>query len=84
MKMPARIAAALGRALNTLGAPGFVRSGAYESKHTGARVRVNCGELFTVISVNGTDVYFDRLRGRIDGVGSGGAQIADGPHLTNE
>jgi hypothetical protein len=70
MKSRARIVAWLGRVLNTLGAPGFVRSGSFESRRSGARVRVFCGELYTVVSVNGTDVYFDRLGGRIDGVGS--------------
>jgi hypothetical protein len=73
----------LGRILNAFGAPGFVRSGVYESSDLGARVRVICGELFTVVSVNGTDVYFDRLRGRIDGVGSGFG-VADRPHLSDE
>jgi|HubBroStandDraft_5_1064220.scaffolds.fasta_scaffold1142562_1 hypothetical protein len=70
MKLRATMVAWLGRALNALGAPGFVRSGNFESQRFGARVRVQCGELYTVVSVNGTDVYFDRLGGRIDGVGS--------------
>jgi hypothetical protein len=70
MKLRARMAAWLGRVLNTLGAPGFVRSGSFESRQSGTHVRVYCGELYTVVSVNGVDVYFDRLGGRIDGVGS--------------
>jgi hypothetical protein len=32
-------------------------------------VRVHLGPLFSVVSVNGLDVYFHRLTGRIDGVG---------------
>lgn len=83
MGLRARIAAALGRMLNALGAPGFVRNGIYESADLRTRVRVSCGELFTVVSVNGTDVYFDRLRGRIDGVGSG-LGVADRTHLSDE
>jgi hypothetical protein len=31
---------------------------------------VTLGPLFTVVSVNGLDIYFDRLTGAIDGVGS--------------
>jgi hypothetical protein len=69
MKAPSRLAAAIGRAFNALGVPCFVRKGAYESAAFGARVRVRCGELFTVVSVNEIDVYFDRFSGRIDGVG---------------
>jgi hypothetical protein len=72
MKSRATLIAWLGRTLNALGAPGSVRSGNFESQQFGARVRVQCGELYTVLSVNGTDVYFDRLGGRIDGVGSSG------------
>jgi hypothetical protein len=82
MRVHASLAAVLGRFLNALGAPGFVRSGSYESRQTGARVQVYCGELFTVVSINGTEVYFDRLHGRIDGVGSG--RIADRPHFQHE
>jgi hypothetical protein len=78
MNVRASIAAWLGRVLNALGAPGFVRSGSFESQQLGARVRVHCGELFTVVSVNGTDVYFERLGGRLDGVGSG-VRVTDRP-----
>lgn len=69
MKAPSSLVAAFGRAFNALGIPCFVRKGVYESAAFGARVRVRCGELFTVVSVNEIDVYFDRLSGRIDGVG---------------
>jgi ferric-dicitrate binding protein FerR (iron transport regulator) len=69
MKVSARIAAAFGRALNTLGLPCIVRAGEYQSDALGTRVRVRCGEAFTVVTVNDVDVYFHRLNGRIDGVG---------------
>jgi hypothetical protein len=69
MKAPAWIAAALGRALNALRLPCIVRTGDYECETFGTRVRVRCGEVFTVVSVNEIDVYFHRLNGRIDGVG---------------
>ena len=35
-----------------------------------ASVSVRCGPLFTVVTVNGINVYFYRLTGGIDGVGS--------------
>ncbi len=69
MKVSARIAAAFGRALNTLGLPCIVRNGEYKSETFGTRVRVRCGEVFTVVTVNEIDVYFHRLNGQIDGVG---------------
>ena len=69
MKVSARIAAALGRALNTLGLPCIVRNGEYRSETFGTRVQVRCGEVFTVVTVNEIDIYFHRLNGRIDGVG---------------
>lgn len=68
MKRIAQMSAAMGRALNALGLPGFVRNTDYESVRVGARVRVRCGEYLTIISVNDIDVYFERLTGRIDGV----------------
>jgi hypothetical protein len=83
MRLHARLAILLGRVLNWLGAPGFVRNGCFESLHGGVRVRVFCGELFTIVSVNGTDVYFDRLGGRLDGVGSG-RQVADRAQLSDQ
>ena len=61
---------ALGQAFNALGMPGIVRTTDYASKAFGTRVQVRCGRFFTVVSVNGIDVYFERLTGRIDGVGS--------------
>jgi hypothetical protein len=70
MDRVARIAAsALGRALNALHIPCFLKHGDYHSK-SGVRVEVRCGNLLSVVSVNGIDVYFDRITGRIDGVGS--------------
>jgi hypothetical protein len=56
--------------LNALGLPGFVSEADFGSENHGTRVRIRCGDQFTVISVNGVDVYFRRLSGRIDGVGS--------------
>jgi hypothetical protein len=54
--------------LNVAGLPGWIRSGSYESA-TGVAVRVRVSGRFTVLTVNGVDVYFSRLSGRLDGVG---------------
>jgi len=72
----------LGRALNLLGYPALVRECDYESHALGARVRVKKLELFTLIEVNGIDVYFNRFTGTIDGVGinpSAGCTLVKGP-----
>ncbi len=59
----------LGGFANSLGIPGFVRKVEYHSDNFGTRVAVRVGRLFTVVSVDGTDVYFNRFSGEIDGVG---------------
>jgi len=53
---------------NLAGFPGFVRECEYRSE-LGVAVRVRKSPLFTVVTVNGVDVYFYRLTGGIDGVG---------------
>jgi len=58
-----------GRVLNAIGVPGVLVPGAYEAGIGEASVRITLGPLFTVVSVNGVDVYFHRLTGAIDGVG---------------
>ena len=59
---------ATGSLANLLGWPCVVRPCEYTSRL--ASVSVRCGPLFTVVTVNGVNVYFYRLTGRIDGVGS--------------
>ena len=54
---------------NLAGLPGFVRECDYHSESLGVAVRVRMNPRFTVITVNGVDVYFYRLTGYIDGVG---------------
>lgn len=58
-----------GRVANGLGLPGFVRDCEYRSDLTGAHVTVRRSELYTIITINGLDVYFQRCSGAIDGVG---------------
>jgi hypothetical protein len=57
-----------GRLLNLAGYPAVVRACEY-SGSSGVRVSVKVHELYTIISVGGTDVYFNRLSGSIDGTG---------------
>ena len=58
-----------GRLLAALRIPGIVVAQSYEAEITRARVRVSLSPLFSVVSVNGLDIYFHRLTGKIDGVG---------------
>jgi hypothetical protein len=60
----------LGGLVNLLGVPGFVKDTIYRSHQHAASVVVRTGRRFTVICVNGIDIYFNRLSGRIDGVGA--------------
>jgi hypothetical protein len=62
-----------GKLCNLAGVPGIVRDCDYNATAHNVRVKVNAGELFTIITVNGLDVYFHRLTGVIDGIGFGPA-----------
>jgi hypothetical protein len=59
----------LGRLLVWLRLPGVVVAQTYDAGIVRAKVTVHLGPLFSIVSVNGIDVYFHRLSGRIDGVG---------------
>ena len=59
----------LGKAMIVFGVPGIVVNQTYDAAITRAKVRVHLGPLFSVVSVNGLDIYFHRLTGKIDGVG---------------
>lgn len=58
----------IGALLNKFGVPGFVRYTIYSNPAAGVRVLVQCYRLFSVVSVNGVDVYFHRITGKIDGI----------------
>ena len=58
-----------GKVLNAIGVPGIVQSGTYESGVGPTSLRITVGPLFTVVTVNGVDVYLHRLTGAIDGIG---------------
>ncbi len=75
----ARLRLGIGHLLNAVGVPGVVIPGEYRAEITEAIIHVRIGPLFTIVSVNGVDVYFHRLTGRIDGVGlSPGADCTPG------
>lgn len=59
----------LGQLANLAGLPCIMREGEYSSPSSGVTVRVRASSLFTVVTVNGVDVYFYRLTGGIDGIG---------------
>ena len=67
--MRTRVRLWLGKLLVILGVPGVMVSQTYDAQVTNARVRVYLGPLFSVVSVNGLDIYFHRLTGKIDGIG---------------
>ena len=62
----------LSRLLNFAGIPGIVWDCDYHGAATSAAVRVRLTDFYTIVSVNGVDVYFTRLTGRIDGTGTTG------------
>lgn len=64
-----RILHVAGVVANLAGLPGFVRECDYQSEPLKASVRVRRRSLYTVVTVNGLDVYFNRLTGTIDGIG---------------
>ena len=58
-----------GHLANLAGFPGFVRECSYSASICQAEIRVRKHDLFTIITVNGLDIYFSRLTGAIDGIG---------------
>ena len=61
--------ATVGWTLNLAGFPGFIRPCKYESGLFGETIKVRLSSRYTIINVNGLDIYFERISGRIDGVG---------------
>lgn len=58
----------LGRLLDVLGMPGFIQAGHYKSMF-GPEVIVRRGAFSTVVCVNGLQISFSRLTGRLIEVG---------------
>jgi len=64
-----RIRLTLGIVYNLAGVPGLVCECDYEAGVTDALIKVRVHDIYTIIQVNGLDIYFHRLTGSIDGVG---------------
>jgi len=58
-----------GKLLNLAGFPGLVRECDYHSQALNASVKVRKLGLYTIITVNGLEIYFTRFTGKMDGVG---------------
>lgn len=71
IRLRARVLA--GKIFNLAGVPGIVRDCDYDATVYNARIKVRAGDLFTIITVDGLDIYFHRLTGSIDGVGASNA-----------
>ena len=59
----------LGKLLNALRAPGFVRPFEYRNGETGETLSVRTSPRYTVLTVNGHEHYFVRETGKYDGSG---------------
>ena len=66
----AQIRLAIGRVMQHVGIPGAVRDVRIEDAPTGNCLEIATGPLFTRVSINGRDFFFERLIGRFDGTGS--------------
>jgi hypothetical protein len=65
-----RLRLLLGYLFNLAGVPGLVRECTYSGSAAKAEITVRLSGMFTIISVNGLDIYFHRLTGSIDGLGT--------------
>ena len=59
----------IGNLANLAGYPSVVREGDYGSDASGMMVSVRSSALYTTVTVNGVDVYFNRLSGQLDSIG---------------
>jgi hypothetical protein len=66
-----RMQETLGRLMNRFGFPGIIRDCVIEDELTHQKIEVRRGVLFTKITVNGRDHFFDRITGKFGGSGSG-------------
>src|ERR1700730_3787438 len=60
----------LGKLLNWIGAPGFVRPFEYKDFNTDEMVSLRTTPRYTILSVHGRELYFHRDSGRLDGNGA--------------
>lgn len=60
----------LGRILNLIRAPGFVRPMEYTGEHTGQNLKIRTSPRYTILTVNGLEFFFNRESGKFDGIGA--------------
>ena len=60
----------LGRILNALRAPGFVRPMEYSGEYTEQSLKIRTSPRYTILTINGLEFYFLRESGRFDGIGA--------------
>lgn len=60
----------LGKLLQKLGAPGFVRPIDYSDPVTGQRIKIRTSPLYTILSVDAKEFFFLRETGKFDGTGA--------------
>ena len=65
-----RLRVLAGTIYNLAGVPGLVRECEYRSEVADANIKVSVRQMFTIVRVNGLEIYFHRLTGTIDGVGT--------------
>ncbi len=65
-----RMVVAVGRLLAWFRVPGGVRNTDIADEVSGYNISVRIGPLFTCITVNGRNFYFNRFTGKFDGAGS--------------
>lgn len=68
-KVRDRLLVLLGRLANRVGLPGLVGEHEIDDAFAG-KVSIRTSPWFTVISINGRDLYFRRWSGKFDGTGS--------------
>ena len=67
----ARCRFAAARLMHRSGLPGTIRPVVIMDALTGQQMTITVDPLFTRISVNGRDYFFNRISGRFDGTGMG-------------
>jgi hypothetical protein len=70
-----RLAEFVGRLVDSLGIPGFVRPVLVHDQVTNTHLEIRPGILFTVVSIDGRDFYFRRLTGAFDGTGTASCEF---------
>jgi hypothetical protein len=74
-----RLRVLAGKLYNLAGVPGIVRDCDYAATAHDVRIQVKAGDLFTIVTVNGLDIYLHRLTGAIDGIGGFSAPLSSQP-----